>query len=596
MTLNKLNKPNILILMNDQQRVLQGGWPKSWEEKYLPNMMRLKKNGMSFTQATTTACACSSSRAALLTGTYPTLNGVVNTLSPVDATISGAENPGNMPFNMNKMRPTDVNLARIMSAAGYHSVWKGKWHLSQPIDGGDNWTQKDIKYMKEAYGFDEWNPNDAANSESNVLSLGAGAGGNDERYVTGQSLPTDDSPQGESILEFINKQKACDSPFFMVVSLCNPHDIWVAPMFEDSAGYDANDIDQITKDYGLPLPETWDEDLTLKPAIQQAFKESEAGVDFITKMAGNYTGGMLHEEGSKQRYVNFYAYLQTLADQEFGKILDALDDKGLTDDTLIILMSDHGEMGLAHGLREKEFVAYDEAIRVPLVFSNPQVYKGPKESHAPVSLIDIAPTLASIVNKSDEYSAFLQGVDFTSILNGEEKSVQEYVHFMTDDSAAPNSNNDPGFIRTIRSPEWMYSVYYIVLNSDQAQSISDDYSGWCKTSGDGSSVYYQYELYDLKADPNQANNLAGMSDYENQQLDLHQKLIDMMNDNKTVPDGMLLPTPALVELIKDDVLNNPLKALMEPSVINPIWPLPKESISQSMAYRAYVMNKKTENG
>ncbi|MGH8653686.1 MAG: sulfatase-like hydrolase/transferase [Gammaproteobacteria bacterium] len=69
--------------------------------------------------------------------------------------------------------------------------------------------------------------------------------------------------------------------------------------------------------------------------------------------------------------VNFYAYLQTLGDRHVLNVLDELDARRLTGSTLILRMADHGEMAMAHGLREKMYNAYEETIHVPLVFSNP---------------------------------------------------------------------------------------------------------------------------------------------------------------------------------------------------------------------------------
>src|SRR5262245_39057887 len=72
-------KPNILILLNDQQRY-ERDWPLTWAVKHLPAMQRLKRHGLSFHNVFSAACACSPSRAALLTGTYSAQTGVYHTL------------------------------------------------------------------------------------------------------------------------------------------------------------------------------------------------------------------------------------------------------------------------------------------------------------------------------------------------------------------------------------------------------------------------------------------------------------------------------------------------------------------------------------
>ena len=548
-------------------------------------MTRLKQKGMTFSQACTVANACSASRASLLTGTYPSLNGVVNTLSPVDEVAS--TDPGGLPLVLNELRPTDPNLARILTAAGYkRPVWKGKWHLSEPRKGGDRWTVEDIDYLRDAYGFHGWNPRDAGTSLSDVKTLGGGTGGNDERYVTGKRRPADDSPPAESALDFI-KQQSSENPFFMVVSLTNPHDIWVAPVFSKDTGYGAGEIDTLTSEYGLPIPETADDPLRLKPAIQSYWREFEAAVDVETLGQASlpqgepgYTGSTLAglgEQGqilataeeARQRYVNFYAYLQTLTDKHIEQILHALDDKGLTEDTLIIRLSDHGEMGLAHGLREKEFVAYDEAIQIPLIFSNPKVWPEPVVNDSPVCNIDIAPTLARLAGVYDEFAHYLQGFDLTPILEGSKHRVQDFIHYLTDDSSAPNEVPDPGFIRAIRSPDWMYAVDYIVMPAADSDS--------------NPTITCQYELYDLKADPDQETNLAGDGTKRSQakQRELHELLIQTMQRNATVPRGVLLPTAGLSVLTEGG--NDP--------VPNPVWPTAEEAIQDSILYRQDRINQ-----
>ena len=85
------------------------------------------------------------------------------------------------------------------------------------------------------------------------------------------------------------------------------------------------------------------------------------------------------------------------SDSYLVNVLDKLEETGLLDDTLIIRTADHGEMGLAHGgLRQKNFNFYEEAMRVPLVYSNPKLFPKPAKTDALVSHVDFLPTLASL--------------------------------------------------------------------------------------------------------------------------------------------------------------------------------------------------------
>lgn len=540
------DRPNIIMILTDQQRTLQH-WPAAWQQQNLPSMARLQKHGLTFTHSFTTACACSSSRGSLLTGTYAPVHGVLNTIQLPGDTILGAT-------PMYDLRPTDPNLAHILRAAGYTAVWKGKWHLSRPVGGADKWTTADIEHMEKAYGFARWNPNDAGDSEDLASTLGGGTvGGNDVRYTTGQRLSGDDSPPGESAVEFIRRWNRDDGPLFLVVSLVNPHDIWVAPDFDPEDGYDP----ELGDIFDLPVPDNVDERLALKPQAQEAFRLMMNGQSAVFQASAQDESV---REG-RRRYVNFYAYLQTLVDQQITTVLDALDEAGLTDSSIIIRTADHGEMGLSHGLREKEFVAYDEVIRVPLIISSPKLFPKPRVTHAMVGNVDIAPTVARLAGVHDHFAACFQGHDLTPLFRDPGASVRDAIHFVTDDASASLPSADiPPFIRAIRTRDWMYSAYYLT---------------------DGSN--YEYELYDLNADPDQNHNLAGTTDAQQAQYDLHAKLEAQMRELRTVPPGLLLQTAELTALHDGGG-----------TTTYPLWDTPEEAWSRAADYRANALSAPSE--
>src|SRR5690606_9988823 len=105
---------------------------------------------------------------------------------------------------------------------------------------------------------------------------------------------------------------------------------------------------------------------------------------------------------AKRNYLNFYGRLMKAVDAQIGQLLDVLDPAGdgsgtALRDTIIIRTSDHGEMAMCHGgLRQKAFVAYEEVLRVPLIWSNPELYPEPKTTAAMVSHVDLLPTLCAL--------------------------------------------------------------------------------------------------------------------------------------------------------------------------------------------------------
>ncbi len=534
MPLNQLNKPNILILLTDQQRHEQD---PDWAVLYQPGMDRLKRNGLSFQNAFTSASACSPSRACILTGTYPDQHGVHHTIVlPGDASLG----PTPAGYSQQPLLPTQPNLARMLKTAGYKVVWKGKWHLSLPVNGTQYWTEADIDYISEAYGFEEWNPNDAGNSIADIRTLGGGAFNNDGRFVGGDRSPGGlSSPQSQSALEFLQTYDPADGPFCLVVSIVNPHDVWVAPGFDPRSGYSESDIPR----YGLHAPENSYEDLSTKPSAQGLYR-------FIYDAQ---TPGMENPD-TQRTYVNFYAYLQTIADQHVMNILEELDNNGLTDTTLILRMSDHGEQGMAHGMREKMFSAYDETIHVPLIVSNPELFPVPRETEALVSWVDILPTLASVAGVYDQYEYVFRGVDLTPVIDKPETSVQELVHFCFDDGYLPLGV--PPLIRAIRTHDWLYAVYF-TANGKQ----------------------FEYEMYDLQADPQENTNLAGLLRHEVQLRILHEKLQAKMKSAGTAPSGIPLVSPQLEDEVKLPQFD--IRGLIP----DPHWPTVEEAVEQSREQR-----------
>ena len=175
-------------------------------------------------------------------------------------------------------------------------------------------------------------------------------------------------------------------------------------------------------------------------------------------------------------YLNFYAYLLTKIDGEIGKFIDVLydDTKGsrLADDAVVIRLADHGEMGMSHGgMRQKAFVAYEEALRIPMVISNPIVFNKKESSDELATLIDIFPTISEIVGVPKDSNA--RGESLIPIIE-EGKSVQDSILFTFDDTKS-GSNNLPSSVkatnrlRAIRTHDWKYTYYFDSLGRYQKE-------------------------------------------------------------------------------------------------------------------------------
>ncbi|GAB2447290.1 hypothetical protein GCM10027062_31200 [Nocardioides hungaricus] len=455
---------NILIFITDQQRRTRH-FPAGWEQENLPGLTRLKENGVSFENAFSNTAMCSPSRATLFTGLYPAQHGVKYTL---ELDMPAEDYP------QVELSPDLTNLATVMSAAGYEVVYKGKWHLSKPVAGGSDWSPEDLA----RYGFTRWNsPDGGANQD--ISEAGGGVVDHDGRYLNADGDAEDGA---EGVLKFINDRADATRPWCLVVSLVNPHDVLFYPGPPNQttpkyieAGYDPSWLEG---DIGLPV--TYDEDLSTKPRCQAQF----------AKLFG--ASGPLPTRETKLNYVNFYGNLLKLADSHLVAILDALEDTGRLADTLVVRTSDHGEMALAHNMRQKSFNAYEETIHMPLVFSNPELFPEKRTSYKLVSHVDLLPTLASLVDAPAEArSRDWAGIDYSRhVLARDPRPTQDHVVFTFDDWQSGQARGPyvpaPNRIVAIRERRWKLARYY-------------DASG---------KKPEQWEMYDLKKDPLERRNLA----------------------------------------------------------------------------------------
>jgi choline-sulfatase len=510
-------KPNILLIVTDQERDVMH-WPAGWAEANLPARRRLLEHGLEFKRAQCNTAACSASRATLMTGLYPAQHGVKNLVSSDDPKDKVQRHLPVLPSHL-------PNLATVMAAAGYHSVLKGKFHLSRPVEFNHEkkrhyWSEADIEHMRDRYGFHGWNPPDLSDPTS-LDDLGGGAINNDGRFVDGSGTAAGEvrpleELYNQSAVHFLNTYDG-DKPFFLMVCLANPHDVQeypgrgvrgvsISPTFAQG-GYRLEDFE----DLPIDLPASVEDDLSTKPSVQAAFRR------FLALGTGH-----VRTRERQLAYARFYAYLIQQADLQILKLLDALDANGLTDDTLIIRTSDHGELAMAHGrLRQKFYNAYRETLSVPLIVSNPLLYPQPLASDSFAGLIDLLPTLAAVTGVPEPQQYGFKGHDLTPILSDTSASVQDVHHFTYEDDVFPVKSAN--FIRAIVEDNWKYAVYY------------DPFTG----------APTEYELYDLAHDPLEMTNLAHAAHStpasEKERARLHGRLWDVMSDYGTAPDEIRWP-------------------------------------------------------
>ncbi len=478
------NKPDLILIITDEQRASQH-FPVDWEEENLPTLTFLKKHGFSFDRAFCNTCMCSPSRATLFTGVYPAKHGVTQTL-----TEGGPMSPGEP--TLNAAMP---NLMNVLWADGYDVQYRGKWHMSKGVAANgsttnyNNLTAADISL----YGAMGWVAPDAG-EDVNPLNFGGGYANHDARYIA----------ESIKFLQQVRMSRAAGDhkPYCLIISLVNPHDVLAYPKTAGTSGYHPSSW----LDRKIGLPDTINEALLLnkKPIAQEQIR---VGMNLLL--------GALSDEEQQLNYINFYGYLISMVDKEIGKFIDELyredaDGNKLADAAIVAMTSDHGEMGLAHGgLRQKTFVAYEEAIRVPMVISNPVAFEGHhlKHSNALATLVDIMPTFLELANvPKSNIPSNLAGYSLLPIIE-DGNAVQESILFTFDDTKAGSNSklstvNAANRIRSIRTEKWKFNIYFDALGA----------------------YYNQYELYNLHLDSSESTNLAYNPAFKEIREDLAQQL------------------------------------------------------------------------
>lgn len=498
---------NIVVLLTDQERY-EAHWPKGWVEKNLPSVARLKEHGLTYERAYTSACMCSPSRAALMSSQFSPTNQIARSLQGKDSVQFPAKN-------------VLLNIASMIEQhSDYEVLWKGKWHLSFAVDGFENWSERDIPHMAATYDINQWTAPDGGNADivtykNNpkfaLSTLGGGYANNDGRYTVGKVKgDKGETPGwGESVCGYLDaysaRPKDRQKPFCLFISLVNPHDVWVYPDAYQEAGFKLEDFANLD----IELPPNYDDNLETKPSIQAKAR------DALNKISP------LKDKKDDLAYVRFYAYLHKVVDKQINTILDKLDEHNLTENTIIIRTSDHGELGLSHGMREKAYTAYEEMIHVPLIISNPKLFKTPQVTDTFYSHVDLMPTVGDIAQVNLK-KLNMQGVSHAPIIFNEKEKVRDSVLFAYDDVSLLPDDAPFSHIRAIRSGPWMYAAYY---------------------SAQGGA--FEYELYNLDDDPGEMDNLLyGERAKKNHPLaaQLHKQLTEQMKAEGALDDSVKWPS------------------------------------------------------
>jgi arylsulfatase A-like enzyme len=440
-------QPNILFIVTDNQPAsILGAYGNP--DVRTPNIDRLAKEGLRFTQAFAVHGMCSPTRATLLTGLLPSQHGVQDWLDD--------EETDSWPNGWNAIREYRT-LPYTLKNRGYQTSLIGKWHLGQPRPP-DEWFDHWVTFNL-GHTIDFWN------NEIND---------NSQKYkVEGQHSVDFFSDKAVEYLESYDNQK----PFFLMVTYNGPY---MNP--PTNLGPAKNRHYAEYKDNEFP-----------------SFPRNRIHETILDKIpvpdAEEWYLNLARMHNDTETMANA-ASQNTMVDDGVGRLLKALKDNGLAENTLVIYTSDQGNFFGQHGLwghTDYSFPAslYETAMNIPLIVHYPGVVDKGRVSDLFVGQYDFMPTILDMA-----------GVD-VEVANSPGRSFAE--HLKGNELAS-----------------WNDAVY---MDQEATRVIrTDQYSYWKRLKGTG-----EHELYDIQKDAEQENNLYGNPDYVAVISELDRRLIEFFD-------------------------------------------------------------------
>jgi len=396
------NKPNVLfIAIEDLNHWI--GCIRGYPGLETGNLDRLARRGMLFTNAHVSAPACNPSRASLLTGILPSTSGVYG-------------NP--QPWRNSPVLKDAITLPHYFKDNGYWVAGGGKiFHDGYP----------DPEAWHEYFNPGE-SPVPAKPSDWPVKGMFWGP------------LDVPDEQMGDwKLTSWVIEQlgKKHDKPFFLACGIRKPHLTWQVPR----KYFDMHPLNEVA------LPKVKENDLDDIPEIGKRLVFSNIHKSII-------------ESNNWRNAVQAYLACISFVDVCIGRLIDALDESPCANNTVTMLWSDHGwHLGQKHDW--KKFVLWEEVTHVPFMITAPGITKPGGRCSAPVSLIDIYPTLIDLCNLPAKKG--IEGKSLLPLLKNPEAKWER--------PALTTINRSDGVCHSLRSKRWRYIRY-----SDGTEELYDHYN------------------------------------------------------------------------------------------------------------------------
>jgi iduronate 2-sulfatase len=446
-------RPNVLFVVCDDLNTHVS--TSDYSPIATPALDRLAGQGLTFKRAYCQYPVCGPSRASFLSGLYPESTGVLDNKSDIRTT-----------------RPDRLSLPELFKHNGYWTggvgkVFHGKldqgnraWHTYHKFDNGRNPIIAPAQKAFEAEHGSIDKPKNQRPWRAKLKALRPKAAGQTPPGYGPTDMTDAEHKDGKNvrqIAQWLDTKEQGDKPFFMVCGIHKPH----VPFWAPQKYFDMYPKDKLTFD--LSPANDW-EDI---PALA------------MSKRFGAFGFKLGQENDSLRRnYIQAYHACISFIDAQIGLLFDALERNGQWDNTIVVLISDHGYHLGEHFMWGK-VTLFEECARVPLLMRVPGRSGKGVETEALVELVDLYPTLAELCEVPVTQN--LQGQSFAKVIDNPTHQGKEAAYTVV--------TRGPKLGRSIRSARWRYAEW------DSAEAC---------------------ELYDLKNDPLEYKNLAARPQHRGQ--------------------------------------------------------------------------------
>ena len=461
-----MDRPNIVVVFVDQMRrdaMSCAGDPNVMT----PNLDRMARNGVRFTSACSTFPACVPFRFSMMTGEYA--------------------HSRNVPALGYRLSPAERTLGDAIKAQGYATAYIGKWHLysAYGVSGGLTLSQASRTPVPASHrrGIDYWRGFELRNEFYDTFYF------------------ADDHPEPRRLeghqtdglfalaVDYLENRRDADSPFFLVLSVEAPHPPFMAS--EESLRRVCErgpPVPRPNQDLGAIsfFPPEWYEENAPPGRVDPADPES------VRRVA----------DANMQAY---YAMIEMI-DANMGRLDETITQQGIADKTIVVFLSDHGELGGSHGLLGKA-EPWEESVGIPLIVSGPETLVAGRGTTAsvPINTEDLFPTLVGLAG--GVAGGDLKGMDLSGFLRGESPEPARdgvLLEFVTE-TRSNRAYYDETW-RAIRTARYKYSVI-----------------------GDRSGAK-PWQLFDLRADPYEMTNLVDLPEHMDVAREMHRRLTALLDE------------------------------------------------------------------